>query len=405
MITDTAQPFQSYLETTVTKYWAEWAKRELSSVIPEAFVAAGFQDLVASTNADDRTRELEFFRLGFLRGRLIRDRDMAGDEQPEGWRLWLKGESPMTHDGALAATIGIALKSSTDEAFRGRLRRALSLIGFTVLLQWGLNLGGQIVSQALVFRYVLQRTLAAVPRTISESERLTIHRYVSQAVNNTLDSPVHAIQLLKDYTSNVPAPSLVFVYQNQSTISKTVLEIAKEALLDPCTLPKFEDLYRQKASLYWATERGLYGNLLESDTAILDSLVMADQQRLASGGDCVLGPAILADFNSPASGFVRVQEAFKMIPSISVVWSGIMKSVYDITLEALVAIRPHRSEGVTHFYPHGTIEQSLSGATLRIPIAEVPIKPNPNDFVVHAHETLLVLSVTEQGNELLITVQ
>ena len=414
MINEPAQPFQSYLLTVVKGKWVDWTTNFLAKPVPRENRTQGFQELTGSEGADVRTRELEFYRLGFLKKRLIRERSSHGSEVPEGWQMLLDGELPISPEGFLAAVLGEALNQVIDSALTRRLEDALKLLGFVSTFTWGVKKGSTVVSPLLVFHYVLDTALTGtVGMSLSHDDRVMIQRWVSQAVSNTLDSEQHAANLIVDYIGSSNQPRLIL--QSQSTSgtnshqSGSVTKVTTTALTDEVIrslgqLPPFNELLRHKASLFWGAENGLYGTTAWEHAHLLSSLVKADQERLSAGKTCLFDGVIEGRLGSN-SLLVEISTLLNRHDSLKHGWRAIMKSIYEASLEALVQIRPWTSTTQDLFFPRGILQETISDSILRVPEAQVPLVPKQNDRIFHEDVEYLVVSVARDVGDLLIKVK
>ncbi len=414
MINEQTQPFQSYLLTVVKGKWVDWTTNFLTKPVPTDKRAQGFQDLTGSEGADVRSRELEFHRLGFLKKRLIRERSLNGNEVPEGWQLLLDGESPISPEGSLAAVLGEALNIVTDSATERRLEDALKLLGFVSTFAWGVERGTTVVSPLLIFHYVLDAALnGAVGTSLSHEERIMLQRWVSQAVNNTLDSEQHASNLIEDYMSRSNQPRLILQRQDSSAISShqsgSITNVTTNALTDEAIkslghIPPFNELRRQKASLYWGAENGLYGSIAWKHAKLLSSMVEVDQERLSAGKTGLFDRVIEGGLGSN-SLLVEISVELDRYDGIGQGWRAIMKSIYGASLEALVQIRPWTSSTPDLFFPRGILQESLSDSVLRVPEEQVPLIPKQNDRILYGDVEYTIVSVTRESGDLLIQVK
>ena len=104
----------SYIDELVTQSWVDWMEGPLSSIPEKKFRnEKGFQKVLGSSSAGPRTRSLEAYQLGLLRGRLVKQRK-AGAAFPAGWQQVISGEAPSTRLGYYAYIIGKAARENNN---------------------------------------------------------------------------------------------------------------------------------------------------------------------------------------------------------------------------------------------------------------------------------------------------
>lgn len=395
MITDQAQPLQSYLETLVTGKWSNWATGVLSREVPDGLRNSGFQVLLNAESADARTRTLEFLRLGFLKGRLISERGAQANDLPDGWSMLLSGESPISHDGALASVLGEALVATSDDGFKSRLRIGIALLGLGAMLKWAMNIDGKIYSQLLIYQYVLDKCLEVAPH-LDYATRIELQRNVSQAVNNTLDSTSHSSHLVADYLNNNPSPNLIVETQKPAaTVRTDIAQLVSESIAVTGLLPPIETLKRHKASLYFGSESGLYGAVAGDHGGFLSDLVAIDRTEHLTNGRSLFEAVVLDDSGSSTSSFRKLDDTFLAFSKVSEHWRKAMQHVYEVALEALAEIRPTKASGPSSFYPEELTGELSTGVDLHVPIAKVPLLPRAGDLVVYGDSSFVVSAVSE----------
>ena len=414
MINEQTQPFHSYLLTVVKGKWIDWTVNYLSQSVPDEKKGLGFQELTGSEGADVRTRELEFYRLGFLKKRLIRDRATHGNEVPDGWQMLLNNEMPLSPEGTLAAILGEALNSPLDSLSESRFENALKLLGLISTFAWGIERNHKVVSPLLVFQYVLDIAMtSAKGKSLTHLDRISIQRWVSQAVNNTLDSAQHASDLVDDYINSSDHPRLVLQWQDPpasgSLQSTQITKVTTAALVDEATdsvgkLPPLNVLLRHKGSLYWGAEDGLYGTTAWNHHHLLSLMCKVDQERMSAGNVGLMQSLIVGDRLSD-SLIVDVSVVLNHHECLEQEWRSIVKTIYEASLEALAKIRPWSNSERSIFFPRGVMQESLADSTLRIPEAQVPLVPRPDDRISHNDEEYVVVSVTRERGDLLIKVR
>jgi len=395
MITEQAQPLQSYLETLVTGKWSDWASGVLSREVPDDLRNTGFQVLLNAESADARTRTLEFLRLGFLKGRLIPERGAQASDIPNGWRMLLSGESPISHDGALACVLGKALVATSDDALKSRLRIGIAHLGLGAMLGWGMNFNGKVFSQLMIYQYVLDKCLR-VATHLDTSTRIKLQRNVSQAVNNTLDSTTHSSHLVADYLNDNPNPSLIVETQNPATtVRKSIGHLVSETISVTGLMPPIDTLKRHKASLFFGSESGIYGAVAGDHAGFLSDVVEVDRSEHLTKGRSLFEAVALDDSQSISSIFLKLDDTFSTFSKVSQHWRKVMQHVYEVALEALAEIRPKKASGPSSFYPEEPTGELAAGVDLSVPIAKVPLLPRAGDLVVHGGSKFVVSAVCE----------
>src|SRR5438034_9713835 len=96
----------------ICSIWKQWCETRLDRRSPQGTT---FEELSRATTADTRTRALEYYRIGFLKGRLVHPRRGRGSGLPDGMRLLSNDETPISTLGYLAYGVAKTLEVRARE--------------------------------------------------------------------------------------------------------------------------------------------------------------------------------------------------------------------------------------------------------------------------------------------------
>src|SRR5690349_15042499 len=101
----------TYPDQLISETWIDWVEHYLSEKPEHRFdTSTGFQERHGSANANERTRALELWSIGLLRGPLVTPQSGSRRVTPLGWKLVVQGSSPLTPLGYAAYGLGKALR-------------------------------------------------------------------------------------------------------------------------------------------------------------------------------------------------------------------------------------------------------------------------------------------------------
>jgi hypothetical protein len=394
MINDKAQPIQFYPDELITGMWRHWSEDILFKIPGTDFHSStGFQKLIGSTGAHERSRATEAYRLGLLKGRLVQGREAAARGLPAGWSAVCIGESAHTHLGYIAYAIGKAL---SKDCAGPPLGDALNVLHFVFALSLGIEHERRNFSVLLLYEYALCSYRRAIDPTLYKAREDAIKRWVAAAVFDTLDSPDDCTLVTQKYIDGIAIDKLFLRHK--------VDQVVTEMYLTPKILTKVLSdnelkISYHKAALYWEdSERGIYSRSTQVGGAFLGKLLIADQKSFSTKKISILSSALEAD-PGKHSVLESMLRAFEVNADLAFTWKEMMKKLTKGVYEALRYLEDGTPETTSKvFYVHG-VDSSFdpSANTIRVLKEQTPIKPGEGSMFKVGNASFTLKEIKESA--------
>jgi hypothetical protein len=386
---------QNYPDTLV-ETWVNYSDEVLDRQHSTKYsVPRGFQDALGAENSNNRTRALELFQVGLLRGLLVNSREGDRSSMPLGWSLIQADKNVHTRLGYCAYALGRAMHGGAQ--LPPKIKKGFEALYTIFMLQLGFGYDGNYILIASVFRYLLRRFQTSKMSVMSDDWA----RRVAAAMFSTYEYKAEESALLQAYLADEEIEYLYLVTSNHGTRKVTPDQLAAANLAD--ILPA-------KPGLYWIGKsqgvdkgRGVYSQGVASGEPLLD--VASQIER-----DCFAG-----DIKSPFSELIdkpkdlevmcileKLSQAFASQGAARHEWEVIMNSLYDGVLEALQfieeqgsALRPKR------FFVHGPFAEITEESNISLEVAKdhCYASPSENDEVVVGNSHYQVTKILSAGNQ------
>ena len=360
----------------------------------------GYQEAIqivrGSVNANDRTRALELFRSGFLRGRFIPAQTDSATTIPFGWSLAIQGEPSLTHLGYSAYAIGKAIAQSCTDP---DLSKGLSAVVALSLITQHVEIDNVSISLAYAFQRAY-KNWARPPGIDPEDWR----RFLASAVFCTLNDDSRGRDLVQEFVSS-------------GLIGHLAIKPAQGALewLDQSqfetrigSLDSTNDLARPKDSLFWlgsaADHRGWYSIAQSQSEDFLEAAYQIEHDAITSGSP---NPFRADAFSSPGGGRLCPTEVigaeFTKHPTSASIWESTMDHIAKGIRSALACVGELVIEEQRPMYAHGVQNEIPDGDfDISVPAASVDEMPGAAIKINLAGKVVSVASVETVGDSLLI---
>jgi hypothetical protein len=396
MINEKAQPIQFYPDELIGGMWVQWSEKFLFDISGE-HLQSGFQKLIGSEGAHERTRAGEAYRLGLLKGRLIRERT-GGPGLPLGWAALCAGEAVHSRLGYIAYVIGKALsEGSAEESINVG---ALNVLHFVFALSLGIKSDDTNFSVFLLYEHALRSYRGAIKPNVYENFEKDIKRWLAAAVFDTLDYSDYRDLITQPYVDGTPVDKLILMHKGDDGAVNKVFLTPKE-LVQLLSDNQMKISYH-KASLYWANpDRGIYSRASLAADTFLDTLLVADQESFASEGISIFSSALEAD-SAEHLLLESLCGVFENHSDLVADWGKLMEKLTKGVYEALRYLEEGIPEPIPKiFYVHGVGSPIDPAATniILVPKDETPIKPAAGSMMKIGDASFILREIKESGGK------
>jgi hypothetical protein len=361
--------------------------------------STGFQKLIGSTGANERSRATEAYRLGLLKGRLVQGKEATARGLPTGWGAVCAGEAAHTDLGYIAYAIGKALsKGCTEPALAVD---ALNVLYLVFALSLGIEDKGQNFSVLILYEYALRSYRREIDPKIYEDHKDAIKRWVAAAVFDTLDSPGNRALVTEKYVTDTPVDKLIIMYKADDDAPAKAVTVTPKKLSELVS-DKSSGRMKigfHKESLYWTNlERGIYSRASLAAGTFLNEVLRTDQESFDKKGTSILSSALDAD-PGEHSVLESMRRAFEINADLAFTWKEMMKKLTKGVYEALQYLEDGIPEPIPKvFYVHG-VDSSFdpSANTIRVPKEQTPIKPGEGSMIKVGNASFTLMEIRESG--------
>jgi len=399
-------PLYMYPDQLISDTWVTWSEKLLSQQHDVKYTTQiGFQrnitDILGKTTgneSNERTRALELFNSGMLRGVLVNAQGTTG--VPYGWNLIQGDQNVHSRLGYSAYAIGKALAAG-DNSFR--VESAFSAICAVIILQSGFINNGRYISTIGLFNWVMRSFHC--PLGVDNN---TWNRYVASAMFCTLNDSGYGESLANDYLNQQSIVNLRIGGPKGNM--QTVDPVGLLTLIN--NKYSLTNIQHQKASLYWignyneTTPRGLYTRAMLHSSSLLMATTALEWSLLAVGQPSPL--SIFTTKNKVGEEpcvLDKLAGALKSDPTTKIEWSKTMKTLFEGTWDSIKYLSDSTNLGNPSqfkiFYAHGAQGDPTGIAqwVMRVKKDSCIRKPIQNDFVVFAGNRFRLVSIDSDGDD------
>lgn len=385
--------FQNYPDLLIRDIWVDWSEQFLNRAHgSQHTVPTGIQSVAGHTQ-DIRSRAVELWRSGVLRGPLV------SRAEPTGWYAIQNDQSVHTRFGYLCYAIGKALRDFTPSI---SIRNAFSCISAILVLQTGFVYDDRYLLTSGIFAHLVKTFVPGSGRALP----LQWERYLAAALFCTLDD-----------LSAPAADRLITAYLNDADVEHLLWRTSSETqLLSPDALASAADnhwsfvgLKPEKPSLYWIEPpRGLYRVALEQGSSILEFADTIQRSAVASDAENPFAAVSERAKNQALAGNASVDvleeldKIFSASPDAHREWKGLMKSLYEGVLDALRYLEEAVLPVVHTYYAHPEFQDAVNDDEITVVLDRSNCNPPPKagDKVILNTSEYQIQDVVENDQEL-----
>ena len=278
---------------------------------PEYDTQRGFQSCLGNFSSDVRTRALELYQLGLLKGPLIQPRD-EGSGIPEGWQLVQRGEDVLSPLGHLSYKIGRAYDGSKR---LDSIINLLCVIYVTSLVKKS--------KDKYFFTFELQEYIEKNLRKFIRKEA-NLKRYAAISLVSCLHSDLD--WLTAKYQKQVGLEEFLFAQKNQSPV---IVEGNRVEIFLKDSGYNINSFVAPKKPLFWAAEkRGLYTRACNNNSNYLDIICDLNNRRIA-GGDHSIANDLVNFLNDDFDLLNANIQLVKNFPELGGSWQIVIDSLFE----------------------------------------------------------------------------
>jgi len=397
-----SKPIAFYPDTLICEDWVDWSEQVLNQQHDSNYsTPRGFQDFIGSTNSNARTRAVELFRMGLLRGPLVNEQSGGRYVLPSGWDLVQHNQHVHTRLGYLAYCIGKAKRDNPDLP---KTERAFNTLCTLFALQSGFQFGDNYILLATLFNYLLDKFTPSLPKNSRQWRR-----YLAAAMFCTLDcNDAEVSSMVIPYLAGQSINKLYIRFQNGSK-----LEVGPDELADKMDEEmSLSNLSQTKSSLYWIGElgdnelRGVYSKAILQGSALIRLFRDIERENISRGIENPFKVLL-----KPSSGDIdilkQIYSIVELYPAAKDHWSKLMRTLYDGIIEALHFIEHAAEPSHRVFYGHDIAETTIEDEELLLEVNnwDNEATPQSGDVIVLGEEGFVVQSVDQSNDHLAISVR
>lgn len=400
----------SYPDQLIREVWREWCETVLSTGVEAEFaVPTGFQLKLGSTTANDRSRALECYNLGLLKGLLVNPRDGARGELPLGWDLLVKEQSPISNLGYFSYAIGRGLKENPENLI---IKSAFSSLCCILLLHLGTEKDSS--NKKILWSSLALDLIEKYNLKYNTTDDLKKIRVFLAIVFSTIDK--NGINQISDSIKQNRLPDHFFLVRGDLTT-----KLSQSKIYDIIVDDKFSttDIKPAKDALYFVGTadsgfRGIFGQVLQSESKFMQLVANFELTNIRNEKTSPFESLFSFDPTSERLCSIKIlNEIFTNTPC-ETEWNRIMKTLIDGVNEALNVLgfgnqvlnekdktNTHHSNGT--YYVHGLMADSKIPETGTFEL-EVSLdnssKPKIHDHIEISGIKYKIISLSEDNDKL-----
>jgi hypothetical protein len=371
----------SYPDQLLSEQWAEWSDSVLNRIHGEHLsIGTGFQEAINATTAGPRTRAIELFDIGLLRGPLVSPQGVGRDVIPFGWGLVQEDNNVHTSLGFLSYAVGNAIRMGVDN---DQVRKAFSALCSIYLLQLGEIFEGKCFLTLTLFERVLEAFRK--PDDITQGNW---NRYVASGIFCSLHNDGLKEEMLNRFFNGEEINTICIV-DSDETINRLSAEDLEHWVREKRSITSITP---PKSALFWVgaldddSPRGVYSVARESGYEFLLAVADFEFSVLITGQESPFRNYLEKPLNSDIE--CVISELNKMLATnmrIKNLWENQMETLYNGVIHSLRFIEENVSEKIKSvFYVHDDIVEVVDEEELIMSVGEENIykKPEIGDLIV-----------------------
>jgi len=408
-------------ESLIEGDWVEWSEQFLSDQLSNEYANSdGFRkrlydDRNKSKEAGGpRSRALEFYRLGLLRGLL--HKAPSRDQIPHAWKLLqVDGVLPHSRLGILSYAVGKALKTGHSK----KVLDAFSALCTIYILQTGIGNDDRRYMQFSVFKHICDHFGPVPPST----NRREWERCIAAAMFSTLDNDDLRDNLIKSYQEDTPVTELVITYNSSSGTQSA--KVIPSNIVSSVGKISSSELIPSRTANYWYASKSTLGfcaHALRCGRPVLEEAAATERDALDANKDSPFGNMI----RKPSDGEVPcvIDTAKNLIchnAGAKNKWESLMRTLYEGVLDSLEHLESHhisKDHAVTRtlyaYDPIATSAEDKNDETDHLPNSdrfEVAVnksdcvaEPKKGDVINISGRRFAIADVKHENDELILTV-
>jgi hypothetical protein len=387
---------QSYPDQLIRETFVDFSERVLSHKHDNALsIPTGFQKVLNSNSANDRSRALELFEIGLLRGLLVSSREGDRSSLPLGWSLIQSDQNVHTRLGYCSYAIGKALRSPASTRYT-YIDKAFSILCAIFLLQTGFEFNNRYILTLSVFRYLQKTFYPQIPGDIS----VAWDRKLASAMFSTLSNSEKRRELLVAYLSTSNISNLYLSDENGNITS-----VNRDVLLNGSI--NLNSVYPLKPPLFFIgtgeEPRGLYTKAMQEGANLIECAERLERYSINNQTQNPFSAVIEKPRDIEGKCVLEILEDIFLSNGMKEEWDSAMKTLSQGTIDALQFIEGDRLDNITRVF-------FIHDPEIPIPASEEIVFeviknncyliPTENDRITFESNRYLVLSV-DSSNELL----
>ncbi len=389
---------QSYPDQLIRETFVDFSERVLSHKHDDALsIPTGFQRVLNSNSANDRSRALELFEIGLLRGLLVSSREGDRSSLPLGWSLIQSDENVHTRLGYCSYAIGKALQTPVSTRYP-YIDKAFSILCAIFLLQTGFEFNNRYILTLSVFRYLQKTFYPQLPVGLPLS--IIWDRKLASAMFSTLSNSEKRGELLGAYLSASNISNLYLSDENGNITS-----VSQDVLFNGSI--NLNSVYPLKPPLFFIgageEPRGLYTKAMQEGAKLIECAERLERDSINNQTQNPFSAAIEKPRDIEGKCVLEILEDIFLSNGMNKEWDSAMKTLSQGTIDALQFIEGDRLDNnMKVFFVHDPeipipASEEIVFEVLKNNCYLIPVE---NDRITFESNRYLVLSV-DSTSELL----
>lgn len=367
-----------YPDQLLSEVWVKWSENALNSPHSADYsVSRGFQNYLGTTSAHDRTRAVEIYRIGLLRGVLINPFEGGNRNAiPKGWGLIQSNQHVHTRLGYLSYAIGKAMLRAPQLR---SIRAGFDILCALFALQSGMKHRDTYVLTVSLFEYLRDNFNNPIP-----VPEIVWQRYLAAAMFCTLHNAEYAAYLLDTYIAD-GIPEYLWLGPSGNLQQVTAQDLAERANAQY----SISSVSPPKSSLYWigsldaTNPRGVYSRGCIEAAGLFDKVLQMEREALVGGFRNPFAP-ILKETDQEICVLQTLNDIFTSNVETKDIWRNLMQTLYEGVEEALNFINRDTTQPRANklFYADHIFDSDLENdLIIEVNTENVPALPEIDDLV------------------------
>lgn len=387
----------TYADQLISETWVEWVEKLLSKKAEKKFdTSRGFQERHGAANANERTRALELWSIGLLKGPLVTPQSGDRAFAPLGWKLVIQGTSPLTPLGYAAYGLGKTLGNTHASA---DIEPAFSAMCAVFVLQMGVKHGSAGALTSSLFLHLSSQWPKPTDLAAAKWDR-----YVASVLFCSLSKNPNGV------LSDLPKSQLTYDYVLVKDSGTTSVDLPRLKKLAESSY-SLSDVRPAKSALYWIGDptsnepRGIFTLAAKYTLYLLEAAYDIDRKAALSGVDSPFKLAWERDGDTETPEVLGVLEQIFSVNGFSIEWRRAMESLRKGVIDSLRYIEGGGSDDTRRVhYAHGCQLQGQAPTTLEIEVASsnCTATPRVGDFVATPVASYVVKNAVKKDDKWVI---